>query len=78
MTDINEKLNIIIQRLDNVQDQITEIHESNDKMNNHIDFVNSVFNIVRIPFFTLMSMTSRLLPTNETIADESYLGIKVD
>ena len=78
MTDINEKLNIIIQRLDNVQDQITEIHESNDKMNNHIDFVNSVLNIVRIPFFTLMSMTSRLLPTNETIADESYLGIKVD
>jgi len=78
MTDINEKLNIIIQRLDNVQDQITEIHESNDKMNNHIDFVNSVFNIVRIPFFTLMSMTSRLLPTNETIAYESYLGIKVD
>lgn len=78
MTDINEKLNIIIQRLDNVQGQIAEIHESNDKMNNHIDFVNSVFNIVRIPFFTLMSMTSRLLPTNETIADESYLGIKVD
>ena len=78
MTDINEKLNIIIQRLDNVQDQITEIHESNDKMNNHIDFVNNVFNIIRIPFFTLMSMTSRLLPTNETIAYESYLGIKVD
>ena len=77
MTDINEKLDSIIIRMDTLHDQIIQIRENNDKMNRHIDFVNSVFNIVRIPFFSIMNLASRLLPeTNPNILETNQGFIK--
>lgn len=74
MNTSEEHLNIILNKLDGIQTQIDEIKESNEKMSVHIDFVNMVFNTVRIPFFTLMNMTSRFLNGDDVpTVDQSYL-----
>lgn len=46
-----------------------EIKESNTRFNNHIDFVESIFNAIRIPFFRLMSMVSNEPPLLIEIED---------
>jgi hypothetical protein len=44
--------------LKEIRELKSQINETNQRVINHIDFVEKVFDVVRIPFFRLMSMVS--------------------
>ena len=48
--------------LSEIRELKLEIKESNTRFNNHIDFVESIFNAIRVPFFRLMSLVSNEPP----------------
>jgi hypothetical protein len=48
----------ITELLKEIRELRLEIKETNRRVTTHIDFVERVFNVVRIPFFRLMSIVS--------------------
>ena len=62
-------------KIDQLLKEITELRNdvriSNQRMNTHIDFIETVFNIVRIPFFTIMDVISKALPSYPQLDDDT-------
>lgn len=55
----------ILKKLDKIEDSLSDLKKSTDRMDNHIDFVDKVFDLVRRPFFLMMDTVSMMLPENE-------------
>ena len=67
----------ILKKLDKIEDSLSELKKSTDRMDIHIDFVDKVFDLVRKPFFLLMDTVSMMLPENEKIENNhDYVFIK--
>jgi len=70
MTDNNhlilEKLTLITQRLDHIELRIDHIEQSTNNMDNHISFVENIYDTCKMPFFSLMNMVTRLQITSPT------------
>jgi DNA anti-recombination protein RmuC len=65
---ILKKLDTIEQRIVNIEEEIHDIKQSSDNMNDHISFVESVYDTVKSPFYFIMNKikTIEQLPTKES------------
>lgn len=65
MTTDTDKLELLLTEIKELRIEIKELKESTSKMDSHIDFVENVFNIIRVPFFTLMNTVNSFIPSIE-------------
>ncbi len=57
--DINKKLDQLEMKLDLILDLIKEMKVGTGKMENHIDFVENIYDTVKVPFhFAMKSISS--------------------
>jgi glycerol-3-phosphate responsive antiterminator len=57
---ILQQLKEISSRLTLIEEKLEYIKKSNDNMNEHIDFVENVYNTVKSPFYYIMSKVKRI------------------
>jgi hypothetical protein len=71
-TEILEKLNNIISRLDVIEQELRYLKTGNDNMNRHISFVESVYNYVKSPLFYIVNKMRPIknVETPKAILDE--------
>ena len=53
-TEILEKLNEILKRLDVIEDDINYLKTGNDNMTRHISFIERVYDYVKAPLFYIV------------------------
>jgi hypothetical protein len=53
---------VILSKLYDIESQLIDIQKTNTKMNDHIDFVEYVYSVIKKPFFLLMSTVSKFMP----------------
>jgi len=68
----NDKQDIILSKLHDIESQINEIQSTNTRMNDHITFIESVYNTIKKPFFAIMNAVSMMVPSL-TIEDSEHL-----
>jgi hypothetical protein len=56
MTTYEDKLDILLSEISEIKIELAEIKATNIKMDNHINFIESVFEIVRYPLFGLLDI----------------------
>jgi hypothetical protein len=56
LVSIDEKLNLILRKLEDLDRRMILIEKNVGKMDGHIDFVESVYNSVKSPFHRVMNM----------------------
>lgn len=56
-----EKLELILARLETVEQRLQRLEGSAENMDTHIDFVTTVYQRVQAPFHALMGLTQRTL-----------------
>ena len=70
---IEEKLNVILQKLDN------SIIKNCDKMGDHIDFVNSVYDTVKVPLHYISNKIHKIVnPLGSTSKSNSNAHLAID
>jgi len=72
---IEEKLNVILQKLDN------SIIKNCDKMGDHIDFVNSVYDTVKVPLHYISNKIHKIvnpLGSGSTLKSNSNAHLAID
>ncbi len=64
-----EKIDLLIKEIQGMRDEmqsmtekIQDLEEHGSKMSGHINFVEGVFNTVKVPFFLLMQSVSFIIP----------------
>ncbi len=62
---LKDELSEVNQKLDAVLARLSQIEKGTDVMVNHVSFVMSVYNAVKLPFFFLMDYTSKMLSIRE-------------
>lgn len=72
LDDINAKLNLLIDKMTNLEARITEIEKSTYNMDNHIDFVNMVYDNIKAPFYNALRMFQR---TTEPINVDNFIPV---
>lgn len=55
----------LIDEIKGLRREITELKQTTSRMDGHIDFVESIYEIVKAPFFALLNMV-KLLPNQES------------
>ena len=72
--------NKIDQLLDEIRElrfEIKEMKETTSRMDGHIDFVENVFNLIKVPFFSLMNTVNSFIPSSiehkEEHSDWNYI-----
>jgi hypothetical protein len=58
--DINE---LLLKEIRELRTEINEIKATNERVNNHIDFIENVFSSIRVPLFGLLQIVSNIIPT---------------
>jgi len=53
---IDQKLNLILSKLEDLDKRIAAIETNTLKMDSHIDFVESVYDNIKSPFHRIMNM----------------------
>ena len=56
--DDGQKLDLILLRLDQIDRRLTHVEESVKKMDDHVDFVDGIYESVKYPFHSLMEIVS--------------------
>lgn len=69
---IEEKLDAILQRMDN------SIIKNCDKMGNHIDFVNNVYDTVKVPLHYLSNKVQKMIGVNTNRDDTHIVSNKIE
>lgn len=64
---ILEKLESIEKRLGNIEKQLSYVQESSENMNEHISFVEDVYDTVKTPFYYVMNKIKPIgyIPTKD-------------
>lgn len=57
---MDRKFDLILKKLEDIEDRLKKLEISCDKMNNHVDFVESVYSKIKSPFHYLMDRASYL------------------
>lgn len=60
--DDSELTKQLIDEIKSLRDEISELKKTTGRMDNHIDFVENVYNMVKSPFMALMNTASMYLP----------------
>lgn len=55
LTEISNKLNYITEHLNYIENDIKDIKHSSNNMNEHISFVETVYDTVKIPFYYIIN-----------------------
>lgn len=65
---ILQQLKEISSRLALIEEKLEIIKKSNDNMNEHIDFVENVYDTIKSPFYYIMSKVKRIdnIPEKQT------------
>jgi hypothetical protein len=50
-----EKLNLILIRLDKIEEDIRYLKDGNDSMTEHISFIENVYDTIKNPFYFILS-----------------------
>ena len=53
----------ILRHLSDIKQEIALMKQTINRMDTHISFIESVYDVVKIPFLTLMNVVSYTLPT---------------
>jgi hypothetical protein len=69
---MEEKLDAILQRMDN------SIIKNCDKMGNHIDFVNNVYDTVKVPLHYLSNKVQKMIGVNTNRDDTHIVSNKIE
>jgi hypothetical protein len=69
---MEEKLDAILQRMDN------SIIKNCDKMGNHIDFVNNVYDTVKVPLHYLSNKVQKMIGVNTNRHDAHVFSNKIE
>ena len=64
---INDKLNYIIEKLINIESRLSLIENSTQNMDHHISFVENVYDIVKYPMTSLLTLYYGKNKHNEVI-----------
>lgn len=66
---ILKKLDTIEERIINIEEEIHIIKQGSDNMNNHISFIESVYDTVKSPFYFIMNKIKPIeqLPTRKSV-----------
>ena len=70
MTEHETKIDLLLSEIISLRKELSLIKETTSRMDKHISFVESVFDVVRIPFFSLMNAASVLLPQNAQLMEQ--------
>jgi len=71
MTEAYEsKIDLLLFEIKLLRDELTLIKDTTSRMDKHISFVESVFDIVRIPFFSLMDAVTIILPQRVLLTND--------
>lgn len=71
MTEAYEsKIDLLLSEIKLLRDELTLIKDTTSRMDKHISFVESVFDIVRIPFFSLMDAVTIILPQRVLLTND--------
>jgi len=65
LNEISSELSSIKKRMSNMESCIKQIHTSNDRMDNHISFIEVVYDKLRHPLNAIMTMGGEKLPEIE-------------
>lgn len=52
---IDDKLDMILLKLENLENRIEHIEQSTNNMDNHISFVENIYKIIQKPFMRLLN-----------------------
>jgi hypothetical protein len=75
----NDSIEKLIKEVQELRLEIKDMRVINDRMDNHINFVENVYEYVRVPFFTIMNMVTTLaMPLYPQLQDDSILRIDID
>ena len=61
--EILKKLNQIESDINEMKREMKEIKTGVQKMDNHIDFIERIYNQIKLPFHYICDLTSRQVPT---------------
>ena len=64
------KIDLLLSEIKLLRDEIANIKDTTSRMDKHISFVESVFDIVRIPFFSLMDAVTVILPQRVLLTND--------
>ena len=64
MTEHESKIDLLLSEITLLRQELAIIKDTTSRMDKHISFVESVFDVVRIPFFSLMNAVTILIPQN--------------
>lgn len=53
--EILEKLNLILIRLDKIEEDVKYLKDGNDSMTEHISFIENVYDTIKNPFYFILS-----------------------
>ena len=69
--EILEELQKISLRLDKLENDISYLKKGTDNMNNHITFIESVYDTVKYPFYLIMNKFHRIneIPEKKLITE---------
>jgi hypothetical protein len=56
LNNIDDKLNYIIEKLNNIDSRLTLIENSTQNMDHHISFVENVYDIMKYPMTSLLTL----------------------
>ena len=51
-----KELTLILEKLDRIESRLEKLENGTNKMSRHIDFINDIYDNIKIPFHNLISM----------------------
>ena len=76
--DVHERVERIEHKLDRILDILENNQKTNNKISNHIDFIDSVYNTVKTPLNTICNTVTRFTIQSNTQAPMLELPDKKD
>ena len=71
MTEAYEsKIDLLLFEIASLRQELAFVKDTTSRMDKHISFVESVFDVVRIPFFSLMNAVTFVLPQNALLMND--------
>tara|TARA_B100001059_G_C17724747_1_gene522779 strand:- start:849 stop:1088 length:240 start_codon:yes stop_codon:yes gene_type:complete len=68
-----KKLEIIEERLALLTEEIEDIKKSNNKMDNHIDFIENIYNNIKTPFHYVLNRISNIMILDKSSNQNSLI-----
>jgi len=71
MTEAYEcKIDLLLSEIASLRSELALVKDTTSRMDKHISFVESVFDVVRIPFFSLMNAVTVILPQHALLTND--------